>query len=154
MQEELLISALAKKTGVRSSTIRYWERLGLLPRAARTHTGYRLFDRDAMQYVEFIRKSKEMGLSLRQTKRVLKLARTGQSPCTEVEQWIERKLEILGMQIRSLRTLQRRLRCISRSCTDPATAKDRSKELCSLIVGLPEARLFRYKKTAIDNLRG
>ncbi|MGH9342974.1 MAG: MerR family DNA-binding transcriptional regulator, partial [Terriglobia bacterium] len=44
MRETLTVTALAKRTGVSSKTIRYWESLGLLPRAARTHTGYRLFD--------------------------------------------------------------------------------------------------------------
>lgn len=49
MREALRISALARKTGVRSTTLRYWEQLGLLPRAARSHTGYRLFGTEAMQ---------------------------------------------------------------------------------------------------------
>jgi DNA-binding transcriptional MerR regulator len=93
MLQGLPITALAKQTGVRSTTLRYWERLGLLPSAARTHTGYRLFGNDALRYVEFVRKSKEMGLSLREMKRVLELARKGQSPCPEVERLVEQKLE-------------------------------------------------------------
>jgi len=139
----LQISGLAKKTGVRSATLRYWERLGLLPRAARTHTGYRSFGVDAIQYVEFIRRSKDMGLSLRQMRRVLDLARTGQSPCKEVEQWAERKLETLESQIQFLRKLQRRLRCIRKSSTNGHRSGDRSKELCCLIEGLPEAKKFQ-----------
>jgi MerR family regulatory protein len=43
MGQALSISALAKSTGVTSKTLRYWERVGLLPRANRTHTGYRIF---------------------------------------------------------------------------------------------------------------
>ncbi len=71
VREGLRISALAKKTGVRSTTLRYWEQLGRLPRAGHAHTGYRLSGDGAVQYVEFIRKSKTMGLSLRPMKRVL-----------------------------------------------------------------------------------
>lgn len=142
MLQGLPITALAKQTGVRSTTLRYWERLGLLP-SARTHTGYRLFGNDALRYVEFVQKSKELGLSLREMKRVLELARKGQSPCPEVERLVEQKLEMLERQIRSLRELQRRLRCVRDGRDKSHASKDRSKELCCLIAGLPEARLFR-----------
>lgn len=76
-------------------------------------------------------------------KPVLDLARTGQSPCPEVEEWVERKLETVESQIRSLRVLKRRLRYILKSCNKGHTSKDRTKELCSLIVGLPEAEKFK-----------
>jgi MerR family copper efflux transcriptional regulator len=152
MREALRISALAKKTGVRSTTLRYWERLGLLPRAARTHTGYRLFGNEAVHYVEFVRKSKEVGLSLRQMRRVLELARAGQSPCAEVERWIERKLQSLETQIQSLRELQHRLRGICESRKKTQVQRDNSKELCCLIAGLPEARFFRKNESHAKNL--
>ena len=91
-----------------------------------------------------------MGLSLREMKRVLDLARNGQSPCPEVERLVEQKLEMLVRQIPSLRELQRRLRCICEDREKTQARKDRSKELCCLIAGLPEARLFqnnnRYAK--------
>ncbi len=143
MLQGLPITALAKQTGVRSTTLRYWERLGLLPSAARTQTGYRIFGSDALRYVKFVQKSKEMGPSLREMTRVLEVARKGQSPCPEVERLVEQKLEMLERQIRSLRELQRRLRCICEDREKPQASKDRSKELCCLIAGLPEARFFR-----------
>jgi len=43
MGQALSISALARSTGITSKTLRHWERVGLLPKAARTHTGYRIF---------------------------------------------------------------------------------------------------------------
>lgn len=147
----LPITALAKQTGVRSTTLRYWERLGLLPSAARTHTGYRLFGNDSLRYVEFVQKSKEMGLSLREMKHVLELARKGQSPCPEVERLVEQKLGILERQIRSLRVLQRRLRCVRQDREKTQASKDRSKELCCLIAGLPEARFFRNNERQAKN---
>src|SRR5258708_593487 len=86
------ITALSKKTRVPAATLRYWEHLGLLPRAARTHTGYRMFAGEVLQYVEFVRRSKAIGLSLRQMRRVLDVARTGGTPCPEVEEWIRERL--------------------------------------------------------------
>jgi MerR family transcriptional regulator, copper efflux regulator len=80
MQLALTITNLAKSAGVTTKTLRYWERIGLLPRANRTHTGYRLFAHDAIQYIEFILKAKSVGLTLAEMKQVVKLARAGKNP--------------------------------------------------------------------------
>ncbi len=139
------ITALSKSTKVPSATLRYWEHLGLLPRAVRTHTGYRLFASEALQYVEFVRKSRAMGLSLRQMRRVLELARSGHNPCPEVEQWIRQRLVKLREQIRQLQALEERLRVVSRGFSRQSMADNRCGELCSLIVGLPEEKRFRER---------
>jgi len=57
------LRALAKSAGVTSKTLRYWERVGLLPKAARTHTGYRLFAPEVIHYIDFILKAKSVGLT-------------------------------------------------------------------------------------------
>jgi hypothetical protein len=64
MRQALSISALARSTGVTSKTLRHWERVGLLPKAARTHTGYRIFAPEVMRYIDFILKAKTVGLTL------------------------------------------------------------------------------------------
>lgn len=80
MQRALTISELAKTAGVTTRTLRHWERLGLLPKAARTHTGYRVFDPHATHYVDFIWKAKTVGLTLKEAKELLELATQGQEP--------------------------------------------------------------------------
>ena len=79
MGQALTISALARSTGVTSKTLRYWERVGLLPKAARTHTGYRIFGAEANHYIEFILKAKSVGLTLSEMKRVLEFGRQGKN---------------------------------------------------------------------------
>jgi DNA-binding transcriptional MerR regulator len=59
VRQALRISGLARSTGVTSKTLRYWERVGLLPKAARTHTGYRIFGADENHYIDFILKAKK-----------------------------------------------------------------------------------------------
>lgn len=137
MSEALTVSALAKRTGVPSRTIRYWEQRGLLPKAARSHTGYRLFGSDGLQYVEFIRKAKGIGLTLAEIRTVLALSQAGRNPCPEVTQWVVQKTKVVEQQIRLLRGLHARLKKLSRdwsrrsarNCYKPA-------ELCCLIEGL------------------
>ena len=91
MRQALSISELAKSAGVTSKTLRHWERLGLLPKAARTHTGYRVFDPQTAHYIDFVQKSKTVGLTLKETKRLLELARKGKNPCPQVVNWVDKK---------------------------------------------------------------
>ena len=137
------INRLSKKTKVPAGTLRYWERLGLLPRAFRTHTGYRVFAGEVLQYVEFVRRSKAMGLSLRQMQTSAQGRAHRRSPCPEVEQWIRARLVKVEEQIRELRALEQRLLVLSRGFCDRAVNGVRSPGLCSLIVGLPEEAKFR-----------
>lgn len=142
MHEPLGITALARKTHVSSKALRYWEALGLLPRAARSHTRYRLFPAETVAYVGFIKRSKEVGLTLEQMKTVLALARAGRSPCEEVEAFIDRRIVELEDKIASLSELLQSLKALRACDSARKLDRDRSKECCSLLMGLPEARPF------------
>jgi len=87
----LTISALSRNTGVTPKALRYWERVGLLPKATRTHTGYRVFGPQVSQYIDFILKAKSVGLTLSEMRRVLELSHNGRNPCPEVVKWIDEK---------------------------------------------------------------
>jgi len=94
MRQALSISALAKSPGVTSKTLRYWERIGLLPKANRTHTGYRIFAPEVMRYIDFILKAKTVGFS--EMRRVIEVAHDGANPCPEVMQWLDDKTKHLS----------------------------------------------------------
>jgi DNA-binding transcriptional MerR regulator len=91
MQQVLRISTVARRAGLTSKTLRYWERIGLLPKAARTHTGYRIFAPEVTHYIDFILKAKSVGLTRSEMKRAIQLSHDGENPCPEVVQWIEEK---------------------------------------------------------------
>jgi len=63
----------------------------LLPRANRTHTGYRIFAPEVMRYIDFILKAKTVGLTLSEMRRVIEVAHDGANPCPEVMQWLDDK---------------------------------------------------------------
>lgn len=152
MDEALSISALSRRTGVPSKTLRYWEQLGLLPAAQRTHTGYRRFPVSSLAYVGFISKARSIGLTLKEMGQVLELARAGRNPCPEVMRWVEQKSEHLETQIRWLRGLQRRLSLLRREWTERGISDCLGEdELCCLIESLPPTSLGkggrRYEKT-------
>ena len=132
------ISTLAKRTEIASKTLRYWESLGLLPKAARSHTGYRLFPPEAVSYVAFIQKSKSVGLSLAQIGQVLRVYRKGGNPCPQVAKWAEQKMEMVDQQIRLLTDLRKRLRHLSQlGLKKLPCPRIGPEEICCLIEGLP-----------------
>ncbi len=60
----LKIGEVAAQTGLSVDALRYYERLGLLPRAARTPSGYRLYDRRVIERVDFIKRAHRVGFTL------------------------------------------------------------------------------------------
>lgn len=147
MDQHLSITALARQTGVSSKSLRYWEALGLLPQASRSHTGYRFFSSESIAYVGFVKKSKAMGLTLKQMQGVLRLARKGFGPCPTVESWVDQRIVELEAEIQSRTERLADLKRIQRSYTEIRRSRTRSQECCSLLVGLPEEKHFRSSGT-------
>jgi DNA-binding transcriptional MerR regulator len=78
------IGRLAREAGVTVDTIRYYERLGLLPKPARTPSGYREFPDGAVARLMVIRNAIRFGFPLKEIARVLKVRDTGGAPCDQV----------------------------------------------------------------------
>jgi DNA-binding transcriptional MerR regulator len=60
----MLIGQVAAAAAVNVQTLRYYERVGLLPRPARRASGYRTYTRDTVQRVRFIKRAQELGFTL------------------------------------------------------------------------------------------
>lgn len=153
MRESLTISALAKRSGLPSKTIRYWEGLGLLPRAARSHTGYRVFDSESLRYVAFIRKSKAIGLTLAEMLEILRLTRSGHCPCPEVVCWTAARAKSIEEQIRELSALLQRLNRIRRQWSRESCSRGKCGQICHLVEELPESKSWeggKNEKSLVD----
>lgn len=105
----LRIGELASLAGATPDTLRYYERLGLLPRPARTNGGYRLYERAALERIALIRKAHALGLTLREVREVLEIASGGRDPCAHVRALLERRLGEIRVRIADLRSLERTL---------------------------------------------
>lgn len=103
MAEALLrIGELAARAGVSADSVRHYERLGLLPAAARTVGGYRLFPPAAVDRVQLIRSAVRVGFSLRQLSAFLGERQAGGAPCRKVRDAAERILAGVDAQIAEL----------------------------------------------------
>ena len=80
-EKPLLIGRLAKLSGVKPDTIRFYERSGLLPKPQRLASGYRIYDNAALKQVRFIRKAQSLGFSLDEIRRIMSLRGQGKETC-------------------------------------------------------------------------
>lgn len=83
-KKPLLIGQVAKLAGVRSDTVRFYERTGLLPRPTRTASGYRVYDSAAARQLQFVKKAQALGFSLDEIRCILSLRGGGKKTCERV----------------------------------------------------------------------
>ena len=102
MSERLSIGKVAGMTGVTPDTIRYYEKLGLLPRPIRTAAGYRQYSTGVMDRLSLVRNAQRFGFSLRQIAGFLRARDTGGKPCHDVRAAAQRMLEAVDRQIAEL----------------------------------------------------
>lgn len=89
----MTIGGLATRAGFTAKAVRYYERIGLLPQAARRPSGYRLYGAEDLRRLDFIAKAKRLGLSLDEIRDVLALRDAGVEPCVHVVRVIDRHVE-------------------------------------------------------------
>jgi DNA-binding transcriptional MerR regulator len=102
--------ALAKAAGVSPDTIRHYERIGVLPRASRTGSGYRVYTASAVERVLVVRRALRIGFTLAELAEVLKARDAGGAPCHRVYKLAQEKLKGITADIEALKQTQRYLR--------------------------------------------
>jgi len=109
------ISEVAQRMGVRASTLRYYERIGILPRAPRVG-GQRRYDEAALQRLAVILHARQAGFTLGQIRRLLYGFRDDVPPSRRWRGLAEQKLVELDAMMARIRSMQRLLRAQSCSC--------------------------------------
>ena len=95
--QRLTIGKLANSAGVNLETVRYYERIGLLPKPRRTQGGHRDYDATHSRTLAFIRRARELGFALDDIRALLELAEPGRASCGEVQ-------KIAAVHLQSVRT--------------------------------------------------
>lgn len=107
--KRFFIGDIAKRFGLNPRTIRYYETIGILPKAKRTESGYRVYSDETIERLEFILKAKTLGLKLDEIKEILLLHEKGEVPCECTIRFIKNKISEIEDKITSLTELKIRL---------------------------------------------
>jgi DNA-binding transcriptional MerR regulator len=132
-QQRMKVGELAKSTGLTAKTIRYYELLGMLDEPQRTESGYRLYDKEDVERLEFIKKAKRLGLSLEEVRDILVLHKQRQVPCVHVLALLDQKLEQVNVVLRELRIFRKELARLREESQARLDQLPEEASICSII---------------------
>ncbi|MBX9934325.1 MAG: helix-turn-helix domain-containing protein [Methylobacterium sp.] len=138
----LAIGALSRRTGVNIETVRYYERIGLLPAPARSEGGHRLYGGGHLMRLNFVRRARDLGFTLDEVRALLELAEKREPPCAGAREVAVSHLSDVRAKIAALRTMERVLADMVARCKEDATPE------CPLIEAL-----FDLPAAAVANLK-
>lgn len=102
----LTVSKLAARVGTSADTLRYYERIGLLPAPERSPGGYRLYGEDDVERLRFIKRAQRFGLRLRDVAELLDIREQGLCPCGHTRRLLEERLAELEDELTALTQLR------------------------------------------------
>ena len=112
----MTIGILAKKSDVRTDTIRYYEKLGLLLPEERSKAGYRLYNDNSMRIVKFILRAKDLGFRLEEIKTLLTLKASQTATCQDMLERTDQKLEEAKANLKRLNNIHSALEKLLEAC--------------------------------------
>ncbi|HZQ00329.1 MAG TPA: helix-turn-helix domain-containing protein [Reyranella sp.] len=115
-QDAFSIGPLAERSGVNIETIRYYERIGLMPRPPRSQGGYRLYGGDDVARLRFVRRARDLGFTLDEVRRLLGLAAGKSNSCRRVRDVAAHHLADIRGKIADLERMERVLGRLVAAC--------------------------------------
>lgn len=116
MKKTLTVGKLAKEANLNIETIRYYERIELLPYAKRNSSGFRYYTEDDINRLHFIALAKRHGFSLKEIKELLELRVDPNTTCTDVRNKAQEKVKTINKKIAELQQIKKALKTLIGSC--------------------------------------
>ena len=116
MNREMTIGQAAKSSAVSAKMIRHYESIGLLPKAQRTESGYRLYDDTDVHTLRFIQRARSLGFPLETIRTLLALWRNRRRSSKQVKELAERHILDLERKIAEMQAMVRSLKHLSHNC--------------------------------------
>lgn len=139
--ETFTIGTLARRAGVGVQTVRYYERIGILPQPGRPKGGYRRYGDEAVARLQFVRRAAQLGFSLAETKELLTLRTRQGAPCGAVRTRAEEKLAAIEQKLAELQELRDAVAYLVRTCSGKTAV-----EHCSILAALGEPETTKKGK--------
>lgn len=116
-QVGILRAQLARETGCNLETIRYYEKVGLLPKAPRSANGYRVYSPELVQRLQFILGARDLGFAMAEIRSLLSLADKGEQTCAQVMRTTKIHVEDVRRRIAELQRIETILAETLAECT-------------------------------------
>jgi DNA-binding transcriptional MerR regulator len=133
--EAMFIGEVARRAGLNPKTIRFYEEVGLLPRPARSQSGYRLYRAEALEQLAFVRTAQSLGLTLAQIKGLMECRPRAEPPCDCLGELLKEKIADIDDRMEMLRRARERLEEAllhwDEKCAQPGAAP--AATICSCI---------------------
>lgn len=128
------IGEVAKETELSIDTIRYYERLGLVEKPIRSEGGFRLYTKQTVEKLKFVRKAQSLGLTLSEIKQIIRQSEKGlESCCNYVGDLFHKKLEELEIKMNELRKVKCGLKDLMKQWIPIEKAKTKHFTVCPQI---------------------
>lgn len=127
------IGEVARRAGLATSAIRFYEEEGLLPAPERTESGYRDYDSSVLARLEFIRAGQAVGLTLRELSQVLQMRDRGDSPCRHVTELLDTRIQEVKERIDELHRLRSDLTSLRERAADLDPAVCPPESVCHIL---------------------
>lgn len=111
------IGQASKASGISAKMIRYYESIGLVPKADRSEGGYRSYDERAIHHLRFVRRSRDLGFSFEQVRGLLKLWSDKKRSSADVKALAERHIAELEDRAQHLQEMITTLKSLVKSCS-------------------------------------
>lgn len=113
---QLTIGQLAKSAGVNLTTIRFYERRGLIPKPHRSASGYRQYSPDIITRIRFIKNAQALGFTLEEISELLELKANTNTHCKTIKGHAAHKIALVDRKIQALKTMKKALQDLHDGC--------------------------------------
>jgi len=138
---------LAQRAQIHLETVRFYEQEGLLPPASRTASGYRKFSEIAVERLAFVKRAKDLGFSLAETRELLIFQDDRSDACGEVRDLLQKKLAIVHDKKAELEKLEAHLCSALRKCNQALKRQEpQHPEACPVLKQMASSRSPRRVK--------
>jgi MerR family mercuric resistance operon transcriptional regulator len=114
---------LARRSSCNLETIRYYEKIGMMPDPPRTAAGYRIYDANHVSRLRFILRARELGFAIKEIRGLLDLVDGGNQTCAEVKERTERHLTDIRSKVADLRRIEKVLSATAAQCSGESIPK-------------------------------
>jgi len=110
------IGEAAKVSGINAKLIRHYEEIGIIPKASRSDSGYRVYSESDVHVLSFVRRARSLGFSMKEIKKLVGLWRNRSRASSEVKTLAQTYIKVLETRIKEMQAMRDTLQKLARTC--------------------------------------